>query len=344
MGFLKIFLLAGGLSAFAGALAQVGGSVQMLDSGRAVSLRGLSVVSDDVVWASGSNGTVVRSVDGGRHFEWMQVPGFEKRDFRDIEAFDVNTAVILAIAEPAQLLRTTDGGKNWEVVFTDSSSGMFLDAMHFSGAAGTVVGDPVNGRLFIAHTTDAGRSWQIARRPVPVGEPGEAFFASSGTNLQYVKDTRYKMVMVTGGKRSRLILTPRSRQGNYTVKPLPLLRQGTESTGANSIAISQLNAVVVGGDFIHPADTSGNCIVTRNGGDLWRRPVVPPGGYRSCVIYTSPGNLLTCGLNGVDGSADGGLHWYPVSGEGFHVVQKARRGKAVFFAGGRGKIAKWVAK
>ena len=46
----------------------------------------------------------------GRHWEWLPVKGFEKRDFRDIEAFDKNTAVIMAISEPAQILKTTDGG------------------------------------------------------------------------------------------------------------------------------------------------------------------------------------------------------------------------------------------
>ena len=106
-------------------------TVKLLNSGSKASLRGLSVVSDDVVWVSGSAGSVGRSVDGGENWTWKTVPGFEKTDFRDIEAFDKNTAIIMGIADPAFILKTTDGGQNWKVVFKDTTKGMFLDAMEF---------------------------------------------------------------------------------------------------------------------------------------------------------------------------------------------------------------------
>src|SRR5215207_8722693 len=120
--------------------------LEQLTSGTKTSIRGLSVVDDMIVWVSGSNGIVGKS--------------FEKRDFRDIEAFDKNTAIIIAIAEPAQILKTTDGGVNWKIVFTDSTKGMFLDAMDFYNKKnGLVVGDPVGGRFFLASTKNSGDSW-----------------------------------------------------------------------------------------------------------------------------------------------------------------------------------------
>ena len=90
--------------------------INIVDSGRKTSIRGLSVVDDNIVWISGSNGTVARSVNGGKSFEWQTLAGYEKRDFRDIEAFDENTAVIMAVAEPAVILKTRDGGKSWNKV------------------------------------------------------------------------------------------------------------------------------------------------------------------------------------------------------------------------------------
>jgi photosystem II stability/assembly factor-like uncharacterized protein len=84
--------------------------VEILTSGTKTSLRGLSVVNDNVVWVSGSNGTVGRSNNGGKNWNWFTVKGFEKTEFRDIEAFDASTAVIMGIAEPAHILKTTDGG------------------------------------------------------------------------------------------------------------------------------------------------------------------------------------------------------------------------------------------
>src|SRR5690349_8662031 len=93
------------------------GTAQVIESltvGTAVSIRGLSVVNDDVVWVSGSNGMVGRSVNGGKTWQWINVKGFEKTDFRDIEAFNAQTAIIMGISEPAYILKTTDGGDSWK--------------------------------------------------------------------------------------------------------------------------------------------------------------------------------------------------------------------------------------
>src|SRR4029078_3730005 len=67
--------------------------VELLTSGTKISIRGLSVVNDNVVWVSGSDGTVGKTTNGGRTWKWITVKGFEKNDFRDIEAFDAATAV-----------------------------------------------------------------------------------------------------------------------------------------------------------------------------------------------------------------------------------------------------------
>src|SRR6476619_3421141 len=93
--------------------------VEVLTAGTKVSLRGLSVPNDNVVWVSGSKGTVGRSTNGGRTWKWWTVKGFEKADFRDIEAFDASTAIIMAVGadDPAYLLKTVDGGETWKVVY-----------------------------------------------------------------------------------------------------------------------------------------------------------------------------------------------------------------------------------
>src|SRR6187402_1747682 len=72
-------------------------------------IRGLSVVSDMVVWASGSKGTIGKSTDGGKTWKWSIVKGFEQRDFRDIEAFDALTAIVMVVDAPAYILKTIDG-------------------------------------------------------------------------------------------------------------------------------------------------------------------------------------------------------------------------------------------
>ncbi len=312
-------------------------TINILTSGNKASLRGLSVVSDNVVWASGSNGTVARSLDGGKTFQWLTVKGFEQRDFRDIEAFDDNTAIIMAIAEPALILKTKDGGKTWKRMFEDTTKGMFLDAMDFYKKSGVVIGDPVDSVhpvAFIAFTRDAGEHWTIPADDIPLAK-GEAFFASSGTNVKMLPLRRnlFRYGFVSGGAQSHFI--------GKTKDSLPML-QGKQSTGANSMAInlSANRIVVVGGDFANDKDTTGNCVFSTNLGTTWQHPQTPPHGYRSCVEFINGNQLISCGTSGVDISNDGGNNWNLISSESFHVCQKAKNGTAVFLAGKEGRIAK----
>jgi photosystem II stability/assembly factor-like uncharacterized protein len=319
--------------------------VEILTSGTKTSLRGLSVVNDNVIWVSGTNGTVGKSTNAGKNWKWMKVNGFEKTDFRDIEAFDANTAVIMGIAEPAYILKTSDGGESWRVVYENKTKGMFLDAMDFANnQRGIVVGDPINGKIFIALTNNSGNTWEeIEQQPNrPVADSGEAFFAASGSNVKLFTNDEY--FIVSGGLRSRLI-------SNASATDLPVI-QGKESTGANAIDIYDngfpkkpgQRMVVVGGDFNADSLDTKNCFYTVNGGKTWQEPETPPHGYRSSVEYLSKKDLLAAGLNGVDYSSDGGKNWKWISKESFHVCRIARIGTAVFLAGNNGKIARVVWK
>jgi photosystem II stability/assembly factor-like uncharacterized protein len=70
---------------------------QLTPTGSTARLRGLSVVSSSVVWTSGSMGTVLRTVNGGATWQSVGPPETSTLQFRDIEAFDADTALILSI-------------------------------------------------------------------------------------------------------------------------------------------------------------------------------------------------------------------------------------------------------
>lgn len=316
-------------------------SIEILTSGTSTSLRGLSVVNDNVVWVSGSKGMVGRSLNAGKNWNWMTVKGFEKTEFRDIEAFDANNAVIMGVGSPSYILKTNDGGESWKIVFEDKRPEMFLDAMDFANfQKGMVIGDPVNGHPYIAVTDNSGNTWRELS-PADHGiaiDSGEAFFAASGSNLRYFDNGDY--VIVSGGKRSQLL-------SKGTAAPLGLL-QGKESTGANAIDVFDngipdkpgKRMIIVGGDFMADSITDGNCLYSTDGGKKWNKPAVPPRGYRSGVEFIGKKDIISCGLNGVDYSGDGGKKWSAVSNEGFHVVKIARVGTTVFLAGNNGKVAR----
>jgi photosystem II stability/assembly factor-like uncharacterized protein len=310
-----------------------GQTVKLLTSGTKTSLRGLSVVDDKVIWVSGSGGTVGKSTDAGLSWKWMIVKGFEKNDFRDIEAFDNLTAVIMGIGEPAYILRTVDGGENWKVVFENKKKGMFLDAMEFwNEQSGIVIGDPIDGKFFISRTFDGGSSWQdIPKENYPKADSGEACFASSGTNIRRL--SKQEAVFISGGLTSHLFRRDHKME-------LPII-QGTPSTGANSIAVKNFKTMmIVGGDFNAKDSIYKNCFITRNAGKTWIAPVVPPHGYRSCVEYISNKKWVTCGLNGVDYTKDDGKNFTWISYEGYHVCRKAKKGKKIYFAGSGGRIGR----
>ena len=304
--------------------------IHLLDSGNRVSLRGLSVVSNQVFWLSGTKGTIGITFNGGQQIEWTTVYGYENRDFRDVEAFDKNTALIMAIDSPAIILKTTDGGKSWRKVFEDNRSGMFLDAMHFrNNNDGIVAGDPVDGRFFLATTKDGGESWSAFNKyACPLADSGEAFFAASGSNIISIKK---KIFLVSGGITSHFI------NGNHKIK-LPLL-QGKSSTGANAIDIAEDGRmIIVGGDFSADTISAGNCSITDDAGKTFLLPVKSPHGYKSSISYIGNNTWISCGTSGIDISTDHGMNWKHLSDQRFHVVKKAKKGNRIFLAGSNGKV------
>lgn len=310
----------------------------VLDSSKKISIRGLSVVNKKISWISGNKGTVGRSIDGGNKWEYFTVKGFEDRDFRDIEAFDKDNAVIIAVAEPAIILRTSDGGKSWSTTYNNPSKGMFLDALEFwNEQSGIVLGDPIDGKFFIARSFDGGRSWQeVPQANLPVADSGEACFAASGTNIRAMDLD--EACFVTGGRRSRLFW-----KGNPI--EIPII-QGKETTGANSIAVLDWkkrkggkSLFIAGGDFASDTVSDKNSVYTNDGGKTWLTPEVPPFGYKSCVEFIDKKRLVACGTSGIDISSDGGRTWKNISRLSFHVVRKAKKGDVIMLAGAGGKIA-----
>jgi hypothetical protein len=306
--------------------------IRLLTGSRQVSLRGLSAINDQIIWVSGSGGSVGLSTDGGKNWKWIQVPGYAKTDFRDIEAFSDQEAVIMGITEPAVILRTSDGGKSWTTTFEDSSKSVFLDAMDFSGDEAVLIGDPDNEKIFFARSSDSGKTWIKSTSGLASVKKGEAFFAASGSNIRLIRGDGY--ALVSGGKESCLYFSSK----RYSL----LLNQGKETTGANSIAINpedQNRAFITGGDFSHDTARYGNSLQIQFHPFVQTPPLNPPHGYRSCVEYLDNKQMICCGTTGVDFSSDGGLHWYLISVNGFHVCRKSKTGHSVFLAGPKGSVA-----
>lgn len=292
------------------------------------SIRGLSAVTDDVVWASGTGGMVGRSINGGDTWEWHQVKACDSCDWRSLYAFNDRKAVVINAGEPAHVFLTEDGGQSWQQVYFNATPGIFFDAVAFyNDQEGIAIGDPLQQHFAVLRTHDGGHTWQ---QDTPAQSPeaasGESIFAASGTSLIARNGLT---VFVTGGTVSRFHQLSGTR---WNSRPLPLL-QGQASTGAFSVAfLNNRTGIVVGGDYRQDTIRQQNCLLTGDGGRTWSAPVTAPGGFKSAVAWLTPQILVATGTSGTDISTDGGKNWQKI-GEGFHCATKSGNGKRLFLAG-----------
>ena len=312
-------------------------------SGTTASLRGLDAVDARVAWASGTNGTFARTVDGGKTWQAGTVAGAEKLDFRDVEAFDAERATLLTAGDDARIYQTSDGGKTWTLRFQRTGPNVFFDAIGFwDERHGIAFGDPVDGRFVVLTTEDGGSTWKdVPPERVPPTIEGEAAFAASGTCL--VVEGRANAWIATGGGRVSRVFRTTDRGRTWTVAETPVAA-GKASAGIFSLAFRDgKNGVAVGGDYQQPELAADNVAVTSDGGRTWRKAKGPlPKGYRSCVVWAPVGKgraLVAVGTSGSDVSYDGGDSWTPLGTTGFNSAAFA--GRAGWAVGPEGRIAKW---
>jgi photosystem II stability/assembly factor-like uncharacterized protein len=294
-----------------GAAAAAQPAWQAQDSGVTVELRGLSVVSSKVAWASGAKGTVIRTVDG-EHWQTVAVPDAAAFDLRDIHAVDADTALAMGAGPGAasRLYRTSDGGATWKLVVTNTVEKGFWDAMAFWDARhGVLFGDPVEGAFQVYVTEDGGATWKASPAKGLEALAGEGAFAASGSCLSVAG--KQDAWFVTGSAAQARAF--HSSDGGLTwqaaVLPMPA---AAASRGAFSVAfLNTRTGMVAGGDYREPKLDSLNGARSTDGGATWQAAAILPAGFMS-VVATVPGaptTLVAAGLAGSGYSPDGGLTW-----------------------------------
>ena len=308
-------------------------------SGGQASLRGVFAVDDRVVWASGSGGTVLRTTNAGTTWERIVVEGADDCDFRDVQAFDAERALLLVAGTPARIYRTQDGGKSWSVVHADERKGAFFDAFAFWDAKrGVAFGDPIDGVFTILRTTDGGASWQqVAADRLPAPLEDEAAFAASGTCVA-VAGKELAFVATTRGR----VLRSEDGGATWRAHMTPLDAREASSGAFSMLMLDEERGVVVGGDYAKPERVAINAAFTRDGGKSWTASVVPPSAYRSAVVRMSGGVLLAVGRSGAcDFSYDGGRCWESLSATGFYAIAASPSGSSAWAVGAKGRIARF---
>ena len=316
------------------------------------SLRGLCVFNDQEIWASGSQGTVAHSYDGGNTWRVKQIEGAEELDFRDVQAIDEGIAVVVSAGSPGRIYRTTNGGGSWKLCYENKDPQIFFDSVSFwNNRYGVAMSDPVEGRLFLVGTNDGGKTWKpLPQSRMPQLEPGEAGFAASGTNICTVGEKGLAVALANGSVNrgnmtSRILYSP--DHGNTWSSWQTPIRTNKSSGIFSTCFVDRNHGCIVGGDFKNPDLIASNYAITSDGGTTWTTPSprVPPSGYRSCVAKLNHGKevyLIAVGPNGTDLSSDLGSKWRRISNHGFHAVQFSPSGRSGWASGLDGKIARWI--
>lgn len=327
---------------------------QNFDTTTRASLRGLAAVSKDVAWVCGSQGTIVRTLDGGSRWNRISIPQLDKLDkleFRSIHAWDGNRAIVATAGQPAVIMKTIDGGITWLKVYENPSPQAFFDGMRFfNDQTGLAFSDPVDGGLLIVKSLDGGNSWSVIEpSAIPKMEDGEAGFAASNSTL-FVSENKAWIGLGGGSAGSSRIFRSNDRGDSWAFERVEPILRG-DSAGIFSVAFDgEFKGVCVGGDYRKESTAEHNIALSEDGGMSWRSPKKSrPLGFRSCVVSAlvrapsaaaeSP-MWLACGPTGCDWSSDR-ESWQALSETGFHVLSVSID-NVVWAAGSDGRVAKFL--
>lgn len=361
---LALFLPLCGAAA-AQSLSQTSGPWVLEQSGATASLRGIHAVGGGVAWASGANGTVLRTEDGG--YEWQSCampPGAEKLDFRGIWAWDDNAAIVISSGpgDQSRLYRTTDGCSSWKLILTNPDKEGFWDAILFSGRqVGYLLGDPVNGAFFLMRTSDAGMTWTkvqsagLTTDGLSLGAfaAGNSALADAGLMVNALLPGDGRVWFGAGGAGGAFLYMGHSDcphggraapdpscLNHWTFRRQKVPIASGEAAGVFSLGIlwwdeAVKQAVAVGGDYSKPNVSNETAVWTTDGGLNWIPAVHPPHGYRSSVAWDAAAKAwIAAGTNGSDISCDGGKTWQPLDNGSWNALSLP------WIVGPGGRIAK----
>jgi photosystem II stability/assembly factor-like uncharacterized protein len=313
------------------------------ESGVDSNLRGVCVVpawanEAETIWASGSQGTVVRSTDSGKTWRRMRVPEAESLDFRGVQALDANTVYVMSSGEGAQsrIYKTTDGGASWKLQYQGGQKAFFLDALICDdGKHCAALSDPVDGKFVVLANTDGEQWTELPRGNMPSALPKEGAFAASNSSLCLDGKDIY---FGTGGPAAR-VFASHDFGGTWTVTETPIV-SGNASSGIFSLYCDERTIVAVGGDYRDPARAYKNAALSRDGGKTWTLAKQPPGGYRSAVGRYD-GGYVAVGPTGTETSVDG-LRWNSIGKANFNAYVYPFSASTGWAVGPHGTVARFV--
>jgi len=344
----------------------------MQESGTTAGLRGIDSVDGKVAWASGTDGTVLRTLDGGAHWTQCAIPDAQRDgatlDFRGVEGWDAQRAIVMASGpgDKSRLYKTTNGCRTWSLLFRNPGApNGFFDSFWLNGSHGMLLGDPVGGQFAVYSTSNGGKTWKRDRRQ-GLSLSGRSLVAFAASNSSIAIGNRlFARGFATGGKSGAIFfsrfLDPEDDEPNGLIaravkkksrwKASPIaVNAGSESSGAFSVSYrypitsgicedcgfgENARFLAVGGDYTKPNEPAGTAAWSADGGWTWTAAARPPHGYRSAVEWSEALKAwIAAGTNGSDISHDDGQNWQPLDDSNWNALSLP------FVVGPKGRIGR----
>lgn len=313
-------------------------------SGVRALLQAVSPVDANIVWASGTGGTVLRSRDGGDTWENVAVAAAAKLEFRGIHAISAEEAWALSIGkgEDSRIYHTGDGGATWIEQFRNTDSTAFFDCITFFDTRhGIAYSDASQDRTVILRTEDAGAHWNLLpATAVPAPLKGEGGFASSNSCAISV-DSRHGWI-AAGTPGSRVFRTSDAGKTWMVAGSVPVVHDSAAGLTAISFrdSLNGIGVAAVIGRGVMARDSVVEAVaITSDGGVTWRQGHRPPrpGALSGVALVPTVSDLtaVAAAYGGLFVSSDNGLSWTTMTTSNYWAVRATGRRAWAVGAGGR---------
>ncbi len=295
-----------------------------ITSGVSGDLWGLQMINDSLGWACGTGNSLIKTTDGGITWQTVTITGYTGNNWW----IDFLTENYGFIAGDGKVLRTIDGGNNWDIIQAGDNQALYtvdaIDSLHIAAAG--YGGTGYRGKT--VYSSDGGNTW-ITGGPTtfdPINcvkyiNPDTGYFVMSEVGLWKTTDA---------GQNWTFIDIPPNYIGEYEIQLF-----GNENIGydvGTNLRIFKATGnldiyhkLIINDDFTDVFFTSeqkgfvirqgtyGMLFRTTNGGESWDTVNNVPGG--NCITFTdSMTGFIGTTTSKIYKTTNGGENWYATNG------------------------------
>ncbi|MFN3694220.1 MAG: T9SS type A sorting domain-containing protein, partial [Ignavibacterium sp.] len=276
-------------------------------SGTTVRLRQLKAVNDNVVWACGASGVVLRTINGGNTWE-VKTPTNSAVTNYSIEALDSLTAWVTGTVGGSAdftIWKTTDGGMTWTAQYNNPAG--FSDGIRFFNAnEGVCYADPdpwPSTYWEILVTTNGGNTWtRVPASNIPPADSANGEYGAAGS-IDVVGNTVWFSAYYNGSANPTKVYKSTDKGNTWTVSGF---NQAQGFAGSSYVAFADANNGVA-------VCLDGTTAKTTDGGATWNVTPVTGAAFRYVVNVPGFNLYMAVGSTGTSWYSQDGVNWTALS-------------------------------